>query len=224
MLALAALVLWSPTSAGARPLHIDHVIVGTRDLDAAIAEIARRTGVRPVPGGVHPGRGTRNALMSLGPGTYLELYAPDPAQPVASKDAANLGRLRHPTPIGWAVSAPDEKRLRSAARSTGLGLTPSEPGSRRLPDGSLLRWSTFGFRHFDGDEFPFFIHWAEARTHPSRTSPTGCRLLGLNIATPAAPGLNRVIARLRGPVRVTRRGTARMVLTLRCPKGSVSFG
>src|SRR5260370_35424682 len=98
---------------------VDHVIVGVADLEAGIGRLARLTGVTPVRGGRHPGRGTQNALLSLGPHTYLEIMAPAPATPEAP-DTSFLAGLEKPTPIGWAIGSPDlhppGRRPRAAGR------------------------------------------------------------------------------------------------------------
>ena len=58
------------------PQSLDHVILGCNDLDAGIDYVFERTGVRAALGGVHPGAGTRNALLSLGTLRYLKSSPP----------------------------------------------------------------------------------------------------------------------------------------------------
>jgi hypothetical protein len=57
---------------------IDHLVYGVPDLAEAIDVIAQQTGVRARFGGRYPGRGTHNALISLGHRQYLEIIALDP--------------------------------------------------------------------------------------------------------------------------------------------------
>lgn len=55
---------------------VDHVVVGVRDLDAAVHTTTALLGREPSWRGVHPGGGTANVLFRLS-NSYLELLAPD---------------------------------------------------------------------------------------------------------------------------------------------------
>ena len=223
---LAALIFAAsmPATGAAAPARVDHVIIGVYDLRTGMAELERMTGVRPVFGGVHPGRGTQNALLSLGSGTYLELLAANPAERVRSTDVLELSGLKKPTPIGWAVSGDNLNSLRRRVRLAGVGVTSVNPGSRRRRDGVILHWQTFGYARLDDPGAPFFIIWNDRLQHPSRTSPAGCQLKSLTITTPQAPRLRQAIASLALHVVVRKARQSGMKVAMDCPKGRVVLG
>ena len=56
----------------------DHLVVAALTLAEGSAWIQRRLGQPLQPGGKHIAMGTHNALLSLGPGFFLEVIAIDP--------------------------------------------------------------------------------------------------------------------------------------------------
>ena len=201
--------------------HIDHVILAVNDLDRGIAAFTRLTGITPVRGGSHPGRGTANALASLGDGRYLEILGPaSPARDSVPPDFAGLDSL---TPHGWAIGTNDLPALIARVRKAGFTISDPSPGSRRRPDGSLLTWTTANVPGPDLGLAPFFIQWGDGTAHPSTTSPSGCRLVDLTLRDPAAEPL-RNLFRAVGVGVLVETGTGRSVtLALDCPRGRVTF-
>lgn len=197
-------------------LPTDHLIYAAPDLAAAVEAIERLLGVRPAPGGQHPGWGTANALLALGPDVYLEVLGPDPNQPPPPRPRPfGLDRLTQGRLVGWAVKAADlEARVRA---STQQGYAPGRilPGTRRRPDGTLLQWRLVlpdDFQlPFDG-LIPFLIDWQGA-AHPAAAAPPGCTLIDLRAEHPA-PAQPRVLLDALGVELALTRGTASRLIAL----------
>ncbi len=152
---------------------LDHLILGIDDLDRGIAWVEQRTGVRAVFGGVHPGRGTRNALLALGPDCYLEIIAPDPEQSSPNWFSQVL-TLHEPRLIGWAVHTPHLNTLAQTAAAAGFPIDGPHDGARARPDGKILSWKFLRLRDDRGGLLPFFIEWGRDSVHPAADAPQGC--------------------------------------------------
>ncbi len=186
-------------------MRLDHVSYACEPdgLTATAERISEALGVDVVRGGVHPRFGTRNMIVPLLNGQYLEVVevldhpASDKApfgQAVRARSEAGGGWM------GWCVAVDDlspfEDRLgRSAV-----------PGNRKFPDGQELTWQQIGIKGLIADpQVPYMIRWDEGTEaiHPSQARPASVRLSALTIAgsaervtewlgTPAAHPLDNV--------------------------------
>jgi hypothetical protein len=169
------------------PILLDHFILGCNDLDRGIDLVEQNTGVRAAFGGVHPGRGTRNALFSLGERRYLEIMAPDPEQHVTPQ-IPRLLELAEPRIVGWAVHVTNVEKLAERLRFVSVPFEGPRPGSRQRPDGKTLHWKSLTLQDDQGGLLPFFIEWSADSIHPSADAPTGCRLTRFGVVHPESSG------------------------------------
>ncbi|WP_199035702.1 VOC family protein [Glycomyces salinus] len=151
---------------------LDHLVLATPDLASTTAHIARLTGTEPVPGGAHPGLGTRNHLLGLGQGAYLEIVGPDPDQPEPDRPRPfGIDELSEARLVTWAVQVRDIDAVVSAARQAGHDTGEPWEMSRRTPDGGTLDWRlTLDRDRGHTGLVPFLIDWGET-AHPSADLP-----------------------------------------------------
>jgi Glyoxalase-like domain len=209
-------------NAKAEDVMIDHIIWGGANLAQSAQQLENLSGVQPVFGGAHPGGGTANYLISLGPRTYLEAIGPDPEQnggesPFLPVLLATEGQNVHL----FAVSTSEIELLAQKARALGLETTGPTPGSRQKPDGELLRWQALFFSGHDfGPYVPFVIDWLDS-THPATTSPAGARLVSVTVIHPQAQALAALYQALGIPASVKYGETPDIIVTLDTPNGTV---
>ena len=200
--------------------QLDHLLWGAPSLEKGIAWMKERTGLEAMVGGRHPGQGTMNALLSLGPRRYLEIIGPDPEQPDARNPRIDAIRaLTEPRLIGWAAGAGDLAAVAARARSAGLEVLGPVPGSRKRPDGTTLQWRALAIVQPQDPLLPFFIEWAPGSVHPSQDAPTGCSLREFSLSSPS-PALSAALKKLGLAVQV-RTGPPRLHALIRTPKGDL---
>ena len=199
----------------------DHILLGVSDLDAGIRGIEERTGVRAKSGGSHPGRGTRNALLSLGGLHYLEIIAPDPAQANHS-DELGLAQLSSPRIIQWAIHTEDIAAAKRKAEAAGVKTVGPQPGSRQRPDGKMLKWQMLGI-----DEttqlVPFFIQWESGSPHPSSDAPYLGMAKSLRFETPQPDELRRILHGAAIEADIRKSNSPRAVLTVQTARGEIEI-
>ncbi len=203
---------------------IDHLVYASPDLDSAVAALADLLGVRAQSGGQHPGKGTRNALLALGPGSYLEIIAPDPDQSDhtgprwMSVDALDTPRL-----LTWAASGHDLAARRQRALAHGVPLGPVSSGRRLRGDGVLLHWElTEPEPLIAGGIVPFLIDWGSS-PHPSFSAIPGVRLRAFRAEHPDPAPIRAMMQELELPLRIDHALAPALIAILDTPRGEVEL-
>lgn len=149
-------------------MRLDHVsyAAGAEGLASCVQRLGARLGAGFTDGGLHPRFGTRNFVLPLAGGCYVEVVE---ALDHPAADSAPFGRAVKARAdagggwLGWVVRVDD-----IAATEARLG-RPSVEGHRRRPDGFDLRWRQIGVADLTEDpQRPFFVQWlTDAEHHPS---------------------------------------------------------
>jgi hypothetical protein len=149
-------------------MRLDHLsfAAGPEGLAETTRRLGADLGATFLDGGFHPRFGTRNAILPLTAGHYLEVVevldhpAADKApfgQAVRARSEAGGGWL------GWVVAVDDLGPLEQR-----IGRPPVD-GHRHLPDGTTLEWQQLGVKDLQVDpQLPFFVRWiSDPAIHPS---------------------------------------------------------
>jgi Glyoxalase-like domain len=204
--------------------RVDHLVYAAPDLAAGVAAVERLLGVRATPGGAHPNRGTRNALISLGARTYIEVIGPDLDQPVpADPRPFRIDELSTPRLVTWSAYESDLEGLLQRAAGSGITLGAIGAGSRTRPDGVLLTWQFTDPRALPADGVvPFFIDWGQTQ-HPAAGSTFGGRLVDLRAEHPESTGVRAQLAALGLDMAVSDAPAPAIIATIHGQLGPVEL-
>jgi hypothetical protein len=205
-------------------MRLDHLVYATPDLRLGIDTIEKEIGVRATPGGQHPGLGTRNALVALGPTSYLEIIGPDPEQPTpAGPRRFGIDELNAPRIVRWVAKSNDLETVAANAAQKNVKLGPVIPGSRRRPDGVVLSWRYTDPNVVEGNGLiPFFIDWGTS-PHPSATAARGATLINVRAEHPDAEGTQRMLQALGLDLPVRKGPAPAIIATIEGARGRVEL-
>jgi len=219
-----ALLASAPRAAQDVLAQVDHLVYTVPDLQQGIDSAEKLFGVRATPGGQHPGLGTRNALIALGPASYLEIIGPDPDQPKpAGPRRFGIDELKAPHLMTWVAKGKSLQTFAADARAHGVDLGAVIPGSRKRPDGVVLKWTYTDPQVVLADRLiPYFIDWGSS-PHPSATAAKGVTLVGLRAEHPDAERVGKMLRQLGLELAVTRGPKPSLIATFDSPRGKVEL-
>src|SRR6476646_6983552 len=149
-------------------MRLDHLsyAAGPDGLASTAQRIGGLLGRDFIDGGVHPRFGTRNMIMPLADGTYIEIVE---VLDHPASDKAPFGqavRARSALGGGWLGSVVSRDDRTTVAQRLGRD---SAAGNRSRPDGTELTWRQIGVNGLISDpQLPFFIPWVSPpELHPS---------------------------------------------------------
>ena len=204
--------------------RVDHLVYATPDLNRGVEEIEKLLGVRAIAGGKHPGRGTRNALVALGPTAYLEILAPDPEQPPPQEPRPfGLDGLKQSKLVAWFVKGRDLERFRRDAVRKGVPLGEVKSGIRQRPDGVNLSWQfTDPWVSVADGIVPLFIDWGDS-PHPATTAAKGAVLISLRAEHSDVRGVQGMLRRLGIDLQVKQGQSPALIAVIEGPRGRVEL-
>jgi hypothetical protein len=204
------------------PAGLDHVVWAVPDLDEGVALITELTGVEPVSGGKAPGRDLpHNALLSLGGGSYFEVFCPARTGMVGGWASSVADGVPHV--VSYALHVKDRfKRLLKRVAETDLTHNDPRAMGRVRPDGGAVNWELMNIAgsSFD-DVLPFYIDWLDSSPHPSKSSPPGVEIEKLIVAHPQADSVRDIYRSLGIHSQVIRSDRRSISVYLNSPKGKV---
>lgn len=209
--------------------RLDHLVVAVPEMRHWPERIADELAVDLIPGGRHEGLGTRNAVVGLDNGVYLEVLGPDEDQaPFPGPWRIEFAELTRPTLVTYVIEPVSLTERIERIRSAGFDPGTVREMSRQRPDGVLLSWRVVSHRPVNGPGalggvLPFMIDWG-ATPRPSETLTPQASLRSLRVEHPD-PAAAQSRLRAWGITAPVAAAEAPAVLaTLETPNGIVELG
>ncbi len=165
---------------------IDHIVYSVLDFEAEINEIEKKLGTRPVIGGRHLNKGTKNALLNLGNGCYLEILAVDKEnKEVKGPRWMGIDMIDAPCITRWALKSSNIIEDQRILLSYKAELGELFQGERITGSESILKWQmSLPQAHPRVELAPFVVDWTNSEQHPTENLLNDCTLEKIQFKAP----------------------------------------
>lgn len=202
---------------------LDHIVYAITDLEKACGEIEELLGVAPIFGGYHQTQGTKNALVGLGNGQYLELIVIDEANKnIPPPRWMGIDLLTKSQITRWAIKSTDLNHDALLLQQANPNMGKRSGGSRKTSNDTLLAWELLmPLASPEVELLPFVIDWSAAESHPSDQLTSQCRLIELYATHPNPHLLESTLEALHVSLRIEQSETISIKAKVQCPNGIV---
>jgi hypothetical protein len=205
--------------------NIDHIVYAVPDFDNAIDDLEAKLGIKPVIGGRHLLRGTKNALLNLGNRCYLEILAIDPENTTFNGPRwMGIDLITRPTITRWAIQTTKIEEDSQIINKQHQELGSLAEGERKTPEGETLRWKmTLPLPAPEIDVIPFLLDWSASDFHPTDKLENGCLLQNITLYYPLPEMIETILEKLAFKMKVSTAGAPKITIQISGKNGIIEL-
>ncbi|WP_299683422.1 VOC family protein [uncultured Dokdonia sp.] len=203
---------------------IDHIVYAVSDLDTACKEFEKKLGVTPIFGGHHTSEGTKNALINLQDGMYLELIAIDHSNKNSMQNRwMGVDVLTKNQITRFALKSKNLEKDSTILKKYHPAMGGLKNGSRHTASGLVLQWELLmPLPTPEVELIPFVLDWSKSNTHPHELLPNmGCSLVDIYATHPTPEKIRPYFKELAYNLNIEKQEQITLQVTLNTPNGII---
>lgn len=204
---------------------IDHIVYAVPDLEKAIIDFEKLTGIRPTFGGYHTTRGTKNAVVNLGNTCYLELIAIDEEnKEVSAPRWMGVDFIEKAQMVRFALKSDDLKKDSAILQKYNPQMGEINGGQRQMSNGKMLTWEMIlPLAAPAVDIVPFMTDWRKSEVHPTDSMAKECEFIAFKFTHPNPEMILEVLNELGMTAEVLKGEKIKIKAIVNSPKGIVEI-